>query len=282
MSVQPTPVQFLVSQAQLDSMTMYIYLGIGGIIAFFVLLVYVIQDRYRTPKQSSNLTHVHRKHIPTILLLGLDHFTDFVPIREFIAQVLESSPFGKGAKKRTYRFDLPQKLNVAETDISVSEGKSESLTKYWIQALNDLNTMRVTLRGVDSPMFIGAKNRAIAASFPFASALSWTKQIEQLVKDPSLFVTFKAAKDHRIQKVGEILEQMALGVSGVDFHAVYKNIDLNYDPALKESVSERDKTDGRLERSEDPNKKNNTTLILILGIVGIIIAGGIVMKVLFG
>ena len=48
MSVQPTPVQFLVSQAQLDSMTMYIYIGVAGMIAFFALLVYFIQDKVRT------------------------------------------------------------------------------------------------------------------------------------------------------------------------------------------------------------------------------------------
>lgn len=282
MSVQPTPVQFLVSQAQLDSMTMYIYIGVGGLIAFFALLVYFLQDKLRTPKQASNLTSAHRRHLPLMLIAGLEGFADLFPLNEFIPQVLESNSFGKGARKRTRRFILPQKVNVDEMNLQVAEGANELKTKQYIQSLNDLNNARITLRGVNSPMFVGTKNRTIAASFPFLSALSWTKDIEQLSRTPEVVTALRQHKDVRVRNIGDILSRLTLGVSGVDFHAVYKNIDINYDPTISDSISERDKTDGRLERAEDPNKKNNTTLILILGIVGIIIAGGIVMKVLFG
>ena len=269
-----------IDSGYVDFLTMMTLIGVSGLIAFFVLLVIFIIQKVRTPKQATNITNAHHKHTPMILLLGLDHFTDFIPIKEFISQVLESRPFGKGAKKRTYRFGLPQKVNVDEADLQVAPDKDEHMTKYWIQALNDLNTMRVTLRGVDSPVFVGTKNRTIAASFPFASALSWTKQIEELVKDPSLFASFKAAKDTRVQKVGRILEQMALGVSGVDFHAVYKNIDINYDPTVSESISERDKTDGRLERAEDKDKPTKTVLYLILGIAACFVIAVVAAKML--
>jgi uncharacterized membrane protein YuzA (DUF378 family) len=259
---------------------MYIYIGIAGIIAFFVLLVYFLQDKYRTPKQSGNLTKSHRKRIPLILLAGLDHFADLVPLKEFIPQVLESDAFGKKKMKRTRRFTLPQKVNVDEVDIQVAEDKSERLTKQYIQGLNDLNNLQITLRGVNTPIFVGTKNRTIAASLPFLSALNWTKDIEQLSKDAGLIEAFKTAKDARVRNVGEILSRMAIGVSGVDFHAVYKNIDINYDPTISDSISERDKADGRMERSEDKDKQTKTVLYLILGIAALFVIGVVAAKLL--
>ena len=283
MSVQPlaTPIQYLVDKAQLDGMTLWIYIGIAGIIAFFVVLLYVIVEKYRTPKQSKSLTAAHRRHVPLILLAGLDHFADLFPLKEFIPQVLETNPFGKGAKKRTYRFALPQKLNVDEVNnMQIASDKNERLTKQYMQALNDLNNLKITLRGINSPIFVGTKNRTIAASFPFLSALTWTKDIEGLSKDPALITALRNHSNNRIRNVGDILYRMSIGISGVDFHAVYKNIDINYDPTVSESISERDKTDGRLERAEDKEKGNKTMLIIILGIIGIIIAGAVVIKVL--
>jgi hypothetical protein len=276
-----TPIQFLVDKSQLDSMTMYIYIGIAGIIAFFILFIYVIQDRYRTPKQSNNMTTAHRKRVPLILLAGLDHFADLVPLKEFIPQVLESNPFGKGKLKRTRRFTLPQQVNVEEMSIQVAPDKNELLTKRYIQSLNDLNTMKITLRGVNSPVFVGTKNRTIAASFPFLSALNWSRDIEQLVKSPEVIEALKVAKDERLRNIGGILERVSLGISGVDFHAVYKNIDINYDPTITDSsISERDKTDGRMERTEDKDKPTKTVLYLIIGILGLGVLLTVMAKVL--
>jgi hypothetical protein len=165
-------------------------------------------------------------------------------------------------------------------NIDVAEGKDERLTKKYIQAMNDLNTMQITLRGVNAPIFAGTKNRTIAASFPFLSALNWTKDIEMLTKDPELLSALCASKDSRIRNIGEVLTRMSIGVSAVDFHAVYKNIDANYDPTTDDSLRERDRTDGRLERNEDKEKPTKTILLLILGIIGVIVAGGIVIAVL--
>jgi hypothetical protein len=280
MSVQPTPVQFLVSQAQLDSMTMYIYIGVAGIIAFFALFVYVVQDRYRTPKQAGNLTSAHRKHIPLILLAGLDHFADMYPIKEFIPEVLQSAPFGKGVKKRSYRFILPQKVNVSEMNLSVAPDQDERKTIQYIQAMNDLNNSRINLRGVNSPIFVGTKNRSIAASFPFLSALSWTRDLEQLSKSPEVVSALKNHKDVRVQNIGNVLGRLVTGVSGVDFHAVYKNIDINYDHTIGDSIRERDNADGRMERSEDKDKPTKTVLYLILGILGLGVLLTVMAKVL--
>jgi hypothetical protein len=275
-TITPEP-QYLMSQSQLDGMQMWIYIGVMFAICFFVLLLYFLQDKFRTPKQSNNLTTAHRKHIPLFLMAGLDHYADLIPLKELIPQVLESFPFGKGPKKRTYRFTLPQKVNIDELNIDVAEGKNERVTKQYIQALNDLNTMQITLRGVNAPIFAGTKNRTIAASFPFLSALNWTKDIELLVKDQALIEAFCNHKDSRIRNVGEVLSRMSFGVSAVDFHAVYKNIDANYDPTTDDSLRERDRTDGRLERNEDKEKQTKTILLLILGIIGVIVAGGIVI-----
>ena len=56
--------------------------------------------------------------------------------------------------------------------------------------------------------------------------------------------------------------------------------DINWDHTINDSISERDKTDGRLERGEDKEKSTKTILVLVLGITGVIIAGAIVIKVL--
>ena len=281
MSVQPTPVQFLVSQSQLDSMTMYIYIGVAGMIAFFALLVYFIQDKVRTPKQASNLIAAHRKHIPLILLAGLDHFADMYPIKEFIPEVLQSNPFGKGVKKRSYRFILPQKVNVNEmNDLAIAPDHDERKTIQYIQAMNDLNNSRINLRGVNSPIFVGTKNRSIAASFPFLSALSWTRDIEQLSKSPEVVAALKNHRDVRVQNIGNILSRLATGVSGVDFHAVYKNIDINYDHTIGDSIRERDNADGRMERAEDKDKPTKTILLLILGIAALFVIAVVAAKML--
>lgn len=275
-----TPVQFLVSQSQLDSMTMWIYIGIGGIVAFFVLLVFLLQDKFRTPKQAKNMTKAHHKHIPLFILAGLDQYADIIPVKEFIAQVLESFPFGKGAQKRTRRFALPLKVNAMESEIQVAPLKDPLVTKQYIQALNDLNTMRVTFRGMDTPVLVGTKNRSIAASLPFLSALSWTRDIEALVKHPEVIDALKNAGDSRIKSIGELLGRMSLGVSGVDFHAVYKNIDVNYDPTTDDSLKERYMTDGRMERAEDKDKPTKTVLYLILGIAALFVIGVVAAKLL--
>jgi hypothetical protein len=276
----PTPVQFLVSQAQLDSMTMYIYIGIAGIIAFFGLMVYVLQDKMRTPKQAGSLTAAHRRHVPLILLAGLDHFADLYPIKEFIPEVLQTNPFGKGVKKHWYRFILPQKVNVTELNLQVDSDRNEHKTVQYIQAMNDLNNSKVTLRGVNSPIFVGTKNRSIAASFPFLSALSWTRDIESLSKNPEVVRALQGHHDLRVRNIGEILSRLMTGVSGVDFHAVYKNIDVNYDHTISDSIRERDNADGRMERSEDKDKPTKTVLYLILGILGLGVLLTVMAKVL--
>lgn len=282
MSEQPlaTPIQFIVDKSQLDSMQMWIILGAVFAVCFFVLLIYFLQDKYRTPKQANNLTNAHRKHIPMILLEGLDGFCDLIPLHEFIAQVLESKPFGKGKKKRTFRFALPQKVNVDELPIDVNAEKNERLTKQVMKGLNDQNNMKINLRGVDAPFFVGSKNRAIAARFPFLTSLSLLNTLERLCKEPAAITALKISPNAKLREIGAVLETLSLGVSGVDFHALYKDIDINYDPTIQESISERDKTDGRLERSEDKDKPTKTILVLVLGIIGIIIAGAVVIKVL--
>jgi hypothetical protein len=271
MSEQPlaTPIQYIVDKSQLDSMQMWIILGALFAVCFFVLLIYFLQDKYRTPKQANNLTTAHRKHIPMILLEGLDGFTDLIPLNEFIAQVLESKPFGKGKKKHTYRFALPQKVNVDELPIDVDAEKNERLTKQVIQSLNNQNNMKINLRGIDAPFFVGSKNRAIAARFPFLTSLSLLSTLERLSKEPAAVQALKASANAKFREIGAILETLSTGVSGVDFHAMYKEIDINYDPTVQESISERDQTTGRLERAEDKDKPTKIVLYLIMATFGL-------------
>ena len=198
------------TRGYLDGLNMWLIILAILACMFFVLFAYIIIDKYRTPKQSNNMTKAHRRHIPLILLAGLDHFADLYPLNDFIPEVLQSFPFGKGAKKRTYRFVLPQKKNVMDDTLPVEQGKNEYLTKRYIQTLNDLNTQSITLRGVNSPIFAGVKNRSLAASFGFLGALSWTKDIESLVKKPAVIEALCSSTNMDIRQIGETLKRMRL------------------------------------------------------------------------
>jgi hypothetical protein len=223
----------------------------------------------------------HLKKIPLILLAGLDHFADLMPLKEFIPEVLETIPQNKmlGKKpKRTNRFALAQKIDV--DDIDVAPDKDAEFTRKTIQALNDLATQKTFIRGVHVPILAGVKNRAIAASFPFLGALNLIRDLESILKNRKMVEAMAKSKDPSIRDLGEVLNRLATGVSMIDFHAVYTHIDANWDLTIQEGISERDKTDGRLERAEDKEKGTKTVLLLIFGVVGLIIAGGIVLWVL--
>lgn len=191
---------------------------------------------------------------------------------------MQSGPFGKGVKKRWYRFALPQQVNVG--DVQVQDGKDEVLTVKVIKALNDLNTEKVFLRGVNAPILVGVKNRAIAASLPFLGALNWIKDLEQIASSTETIEAMQKSKSAKVRDLGDLLGRMSTGVSPIDFHAVYKYVDVNWDHTIQDSISERDKTDGRLEGREDKDKQTKTVLLLILGIVAFFVIAIIAIKVI--
>jgi hypothetical protein len=127
----------------------------------------------------------------------------------------------------------------------------------------------------------GVKNRSIAASFPFLSALNWTKDIEELIKKPAVIEALKTCKDIDLRNLGEVLQRMSTGVSLVDFHAVYKYVDINWDHTINDSISERDKTDGRLERGED-KEKGTKNMLLYFGFAMCSLAAVIAVIYFFG
>jgi hypothetical protein len=251
---------------------------IGMIIALVVVVIFWAITKYRTPKPSNNLTKAAHRHLPLILLMGLDHFADLYPLKDFIPEVLESFRFGKGAKRRVFRFVLPQKVDLE--DIQVQEGKDEELTRKTIRALNDLNTEKVYIRGVNSPIFVGVKNRAVAASMPFLGALNWVKDLEQISASQETIDAMKKSQNPKVRDLGSLLARMATGVSMVDFHAIYKYVDVNWDQTIQDAISERDKTDGRLEGKEDKEKGTKTVLLLAAFVVILLIIAIIAVKVL--
>ena len=269
-----------VSRSYLDGLNMWLLILVAFTIAFFVLLIYFLQDKYRTPKPSNNLTKAHRKHIPLILLEGLDHIADLYPLRDFIPEVLQTDAFGKAPKKRSYRFILPVKTNLEDVNISVAHGKDPVLTLKVIKALNDLNTQKVTLRGTSIPVLVGVKNRSIAASMPFLGALSWLKDLENISTQMATIQAMQHSTNQQIKAIGDMLARMATGVSLVDFQAVYEHVDVNYDHTINESISERDKTDGRLEGKDDKDKQTKTVLLLGVFMCLLLVIGIVAAKVL--
>jgi len=273
-----------VDSSTIDAMIMqWVYIAIGLVIVLIAVIFLVVWDRHRTPKPCGEMKKAHLLKVPLILLAGLDHFADLLPLRDFIPEVLETFPKGAGGlfdkkPKRTMRFALSQKVEIG--DIEVEAGKDPVLTRKYIQALNDLATQKTFLRGVHTPILAGVKNRAIAASFPFLGAVNWTKDLEAICRNNNVLEALKLHKDSRVRELADVVSKMAIGVSMIDFHAVYTHIDENWDLTIQDAISERDKYDGRSERSEDKNKGDKTMLIIILGIIGVLAALIIGIKVL--
>lgn len=273
-----------VDSSVIDAMIMqWVYVCVGLVVFMIVGVVYFLWDRHRTPKPSKDLKSAHIQKKPMILLAGLDHIADLLLLNRFIPEVLEhivpSSLLNK-KPKRVMRFALPQKTKIGE--VEVAEGKDSILTQKVIQWLNEMATQKTYLRGVNMPIFVGVQNRAIAASFPLGGALNFLKDQEIILRNYKVVDAMEQSKDSSIRELAAVMKRQGTGVSMVDFHAVATHIDENWDLTVQEGISERDRTDGRLERSEDKDKPTKTILLLILGIIGVIIAGGIVLKVITG
>ena len=269
----------IVDSNTLAQMTVWIYAGIVAMVIAMIMGIAWAITKFRTPKEASSATRAAHKRLPLILLAGLDHFADLFPLREYIPEgVLETFPFGKKPNKRVYRYALPQQAPV--NNIQVDQSKDEETTIRVIKALNDMNTDKVFLRGAKVPLLVGVKNRAIAASLPFLGALNWIKDLEQIAASSKVIQLMSKSKDPKIRDLGQLLDRMSTGVSTVDFHAIYRYVDVNWDQTIQDAISERDKTDGRREGKEEKDKQTKTVMLLIMGAIAFAIILVVVAKVL--
>jgi hypothetical protein len=244
------------------------------------LVIHLYLKYFRTTKEAKTTNDASHKGLPLMIIAGLDHFADFMKLREYIPEgVLEiTPPIGKGPNSSRYRYILPQKRPVANLD--VNEAKNEAKTRQVLDTLNSFNNEKVFLRGAKVPLICAVKNRALAVGFKFLGAMSFIEKMEHLDSD-ALRAQVKALKaTNTFKELGQIIDDFQTGISGIDFSAVYRHIDSSWDQTVSDSISERDQTVGRREGNQDKSKDQKTILLFIMGALGMGIILVVAAKVL--
>jgi hypothetical protein len=272
-----------VDPAILNQTIMVALIGIIGTIMFFVLLIYVGWTRHRTPKESNDIKKCSNKGLLGLLIVGLDHFADIMAMKDFIPEgVKETEPIGKGAKKISLRYSLP-KAERAPEDLTVEEGKSSEVTSKVLQTLFDLNTEKVFLRKAKIPILVGVKNSVAAVSLKFLGVQTFLSKLERIQKNGTLYPQIDALKKSKnFAELGAWLEDLATGVSVIDFQQVYAKAASVVGQTKLDSISERDQTIGRREGKEDKEKGTKNLLLYFGFAIGMIIVLVIVAYLLGG
>ncbi len=264
-------VQVTIDSGILDQTTMLAVVGVVGLILFIVLLIFVGYSRYRTPKESWDIKKASNRGLLSLLVVGLDHFADFMPMNDFIPEgVKESQPIGKGKKKTSLRYCLPRAEQVPDDlEVDESAGKSREATAKVLQTLFDLNTEKVFLRKAKIPLLVGVKNSVAAVSLKFLGVQTFLSKLERIQKTGDLYNQISALKESKnFKELGCWLEELATGVSVIDFQQVYARAASTVGQTKLDSISERDQTIGRREGKEDKDKPTKTVLYLIFGCLG--------------
>jgi hypothetical protein len=255
----------------LDSTTMVALIGVAGLIAFIILLIYTLYTRYKTPKESYDIKKASNKGLLSLLVVGLDHFADFLPMKDFIPEgVKEAPPVGKGAKKSILRYVMPMSKRVPDDlDVDEASGKDRETTAKVLQTLFDLNTEKVFLRKAKIPLLVGVKNSVAAVSLKFLGVQSFLGKLERIQKNGKLYPMIAGLKKSKnYAELGLWLEDLASGVSVVDFQQVYARAASTVGQTNLDNISERDQTIGRREGKEDKDKPTKTVLILVFAVLG--------------
>lgn len=266
----------------LDQTTMLALIGVGAIIFLVILMIWVGYTRYRTPKESWEIKKASNQGLLGLLVVGLDHFADFMPMRDFIPEgIKESFPLGKGAKKTTLRYSLPRAEQVPD-DLPVEEGKCKETTAKVLQTLYDLNTEKVFLRKAKIPILVGVKNSVAAVSLKFLGVQSFLAKLERIQKNGDLYKQIDALKNSKnFRELGLWLEDLSTGISVIDFQQVYAKAASTVGQTKLDSISERDQTIGRREGKED-KEKGTKNMLLYFGFAMCGLAAVIAVAWLFG
>ncbi len=245
------------------------------------MLIVYIYTQYRTPKESKDIKKASNQGKMAILVVGVDHLADFMPMNDLIPEgVKESAPIGKGATKSWLRFKLPKAENVPD-DFEVEAGKNREVSAKVLQTLLNLNNEKVFLRKAKIPILVGVKNSVAAVSLKYLGVQAFLKKLEAIQKDGTLYKQIEALKaSPKFSELGMWLEELSTNVSVIDFQQVYARAASTVGQTDIDSIRERDQTIGRREGKEDKEKQTKTILVLIFGVIALIIAGAIVIKVL--
>lgn len=273
-----------VTRGYLDSMNLTLVALTVLACLFFVVLGLFLYMRYRTPREAWAIKECSNRGEMGILVAGLDKYADIYPVKDLTPEgVKETKPIGKGAKKMCLRFSVPKARLVNEDEVHVEDGKDKVATMKVIQALYDLNTQPVFLRKAKVPFMIAVRNSVAAVSLKFLGVQAFLEKLEKLQKDGVLYKQIAALKaSEKFRELGLWLEDLASGVTVLDFQEIYSRATTVVGQTKLDNISERDQTIGRREGKEANANKDDIKLILALamGIIGVLIAGAVVISVL--
>jgi hypothetical protein len=258
-----------IDSSVLDSTTLLALVGIAFVIAFIVLLIYFLYNRFRTPKEALDIKKASNRGQMAMMVVGLDQFADIMPVKDFIPEgIKETEPIGKGAKKISLRFNVPRAERVPG-DLEVADGKSREATAKVLESLYKLNTEKTFLRKAKIPFLAAVRNSVAAVSLKFLGVQVFLGKLERIQKGGTLYPQIQALKASKsFSELGLWLEDLATGISVVDFQQVYARAASTVGQTKLDSISERDQTIGRREGKEDKEKATKTVLYLIMGALG--------------
>lgn len=271
-----------VDSSVLDTTTMIAVVGLGFVIAFIILIIYVIYNRYRTPKEALDLKKASNQGKLALLTVGVDNLADIMPMNDFIHEgIKESVPIGKGAKKSWLRFKIPR-AEQAPDSLTVEDGKRSADTVKVLQTLLNLNNEKVFLRKAKIPLLVGVKNSVAAVSLKFLGVQSFLNKIERLQKDGHLYPQIVALKQSaKFNELGLLLEELSTGISVIDFPQVYARAASTVGQTDIDSMRERDQTIGRREGKDD-KEKGTKNMLLYFGFAMAGLAAVIAVVYFFG
>lgn len=217
-------------------------IGVGALVIMLVVFfgVWAYQNHV-TPKEARETKKAKQKKWPLILTVGLSHFADLFAVSEIIAgRIMETTPIGKGLKKYSLRFQLPQKNKV--DGLEVADGKDEDLTREVLQCVLNLNAEKVMLRDTRSPLFIAVQDKTIAAGIKGIGALTFINKLEKLcsVKEQ----VNKLAETSGFEELGKVCQSFLEKITLVDFDAIRTHFTLSWDQGIDEATRQYDEQIG--------------------------------------
>lgn len=269
--------------------------GLGIIITIFIIASAI--SNFRTPKESKEIKHAKIHGLPLLIMVGLSHFADICNAKDFIPEGVLEKIKGKGSKRTLLRFLLPKNQKMEEID--VASNKSAIYTREAFNNLVSMATSKVYLRHAHVPIFGAIEDKAVAVGLKGLGCLSFYDKLERLANLKDKIKLLKTTsteveeetydKDHNplgkiktkvtFNDLADIFDEFASKVSLMDFTAIRTNfVDAIFDQTTQESISDRDKTEGRREAGKGmENLKQMIPYIALLiivigGVLGILIA----------
>ncbi len=266
-----------IDSSALDSMTIWVIAGMIAMVVLICLIIYVIVDKVRTPKEANAITKTTRRKGQLILAAGLGQYGELLYTDDVIPEgTLISDKIGRGNSKTDLLFQLPQKVTLGT--VPVSNGKDEYKTKLAAQGLINLNAQKMILKHCGRPIFAAVKDKAIGIGFYGLGGLTFLERMEKLA---NLRTQINALKQlDKFKELGNLLDEYASGWSTIDFNAARDCFSYSWDQTRRKSQNQWHEQLGA-KRNGDRDKQTKTVLYLCI-LAGVVIIGILAAGYVFG